>query len=154
MDEQERSVRLRALADPGPRTGATELMLEVPSDPARLAPMRRAVVAWARALDLDEEMIADLQLAVGEAAANSVEHAYPLSADGRVEITLRLRRRRGHRLVDVRVCDHGHWRRPPADPGYRGRGLEMIRAVAHDVAISPGSAGTEVTFHLPADRAS
>lgn len=167
VNEQERSVPLRTLAEPaspaGPADGAadgpaggraadpaTELALEVPSDPARLAPLRRSVVAWARALGLDDETVADLQLAVGEAAANGVEHAYPGDAAGLVEVTLRLRRRRGRRVVAVRVCDHGRWRRPPDDPGYRGRGIEMIRAVAHDVSIRPGAGGTEVTFSLPA----
>ncbi|ODU02947.1 MAG: hypothetical protein ABS81_15965 [Pseudonocardia sp. SCN 72-86] len=146
---------MRTLSEPAqPRAArpdpATELALEVSSDPALLAPMRRSVVAWARALGLAEETVADLQLAVGEAAANGVEHAYPADAAGLVEITLRLRRRRGRRVVAVRVCDHGSWRRPPADPGYRGRGIEMIRAVANEVAISPGPGGTEVTFSLPA----
>ncbi|GEL21409.1 hypothetical protein PSU4_03630 [Pseudonocardia sulfidoxydans NBRC 16205] len=155
VDEQERVVPLRAVADPAPAPAprndpATELALEIVSDPARLAPMRRAVVAWARALDLTEDTVADLQLAVGEAAANGVEHAYPADSTGLVEVTLRLRRRRGRRVVAVRVSDQGRWRRPPADPGYRGRGIAMIRAVAHDVAITPGRRGTEVTFSLPA----
>ncbi|MBN9108076.1 MAG: ATP-binding protein [Pseudonocardia sp.] len=159
VDEQERSVPLRTLADPArPRAGRagpapappTELALQVPPDPAQLAPLRRSVVAWARALDLTEEIVADLQLAVGEAAANGVEHAYPDTTSGLVEVTVRLRRRRGRRIIAVRVCDHGCWRPPPADPGYRGRGIAMIRAVAHDVAINAGAGGTEVTFSLPA----
>ncbi|MGD9988777.1 ATP-binding protein [Pseudonocardia sp.] len=148
VDGQERDVPRWTLADPD--SPATGLTLEVPADATRLAPMRRAVVAWARALDLSEETVADLQLAVGEAAANSVEHAYPAGAAGLVELALQLRRRRGRRLVMVRVRDHGRWRSPPADPGYRGRGLAMIRAVAHDVAIDPGPRGTEVTFSVPA----
>lgn len=154
VDEQERGLPPHTLADPAhpdrtPTRPPAELLLEVVSDPARLAPMRRSVVAWARNHGLDEEIVADLQLAVGEAAANGVEHAYPAGAVGLVEVTLRLRRRRGRLAVVVRVCDHGRWRRPPADPGYRGRGIAMIRAVAHDVAVTPGPAGTEVTFSVP-----
>ena len=55
------------------------------------------------------------------------------------------------RSVVVEVTDTGTWRPPPADRGYRGRGLELISALAQDVevvhgAAAPGGAGTSVRF--------
>ena len=47
-----------------------------PAASAQLTVLRRAVRDWADAAALSDELAYDLQLAVGEAAANSVEHAY------------------------------------------------------------------------------
>ena len=44
--------------------------------------MRRAVRAWATAAGLAEDAAEDLQLALGEALANAVEHAYRDGASG------------------------------------------------------------------------
>jgi anti-anti-sigma factor len=51
--------------------------------------------------------------------------------------------------VLVRVGDSGAWRPPPADPGYRGRGLQIIRAVAVDVELTHGPQGTRIAFVVP-----
>jgi len=54
--------------------------------------------------------------------------------------------------VQVRVQDDGTWRPPPADKGHRGRGLELITALAVDVQVTPRpgpGSGTTVTFRLP-----
>ena len=58
----------------------------------------------------------------------------------------------------MRVRDTGTWRPPPADKGFRGRGIELIGALAEDVAIGPApGGGTEVVFRVvppPAGEAS
>jgi anti-anti-sigma factor len=44
------------------------------------------------------------------------------------------------------------WRPPPEDKGHRGRGLELIAALAEDVEIGPvpgRGSGTVVSFRLP-----
>jgi len=136
---------------------AAELVLTIPADAARLSGLRRAVVDWAGGLGADEATVGDLQLAVGEAAANGVEHAYretePAGRGGTVvEVALCLLaggRAHDGRVIAVRVRDRGRWRRPPADPGRRGRGLAMIRAVAAGVVVRPGRSGTEVAFEVP-----
>jgi anti-anti-sigma factor len=48
--------------------------------------------------------------------------------------------------VVVSVSDTGSWRPPPADAGFRGRGLRIIATLAHDVDLSPGPAGTTLRF--------
>ena len=53
--------------------------------------------------------------------------------------------------MHIRVADSGIWKTPPADPGTRGRGLLLIRAVSDAVDLDGTDAGTtvEMTFRLP-----
>ncbi|PRY47741.1 PAS domain S-box-containing protein [Geodermatophilus tzadiensis] len=125
----------------------------LPADPARLSRVRRTVTSWALAAGLPEDSLDDLQLALGEALANAVEHAYAATGgEGRCEYRLE---RTADGCVDVCVRDEGIWRPVPADPGHRGRGLELISALARDVEVArtpDGSgadgAGTTVRFRF------
>ena len=126
----------------------------LPADPARLARVRRSVTAWTAAAGLDPEAVDDLQLALGEALANAVEHAYPgPGRDGECEYSLE---GEPDGSVRVRVRDDGTWRPAPADKGFRGRGIELIGALSTDVSIGPAEGGgTEVRFRVvpePPDR--
>ncbi|MGW6441707.1 SpoIIE family protein phosphatase [Lentzea sp. NPDC055074] len=121
------------------------LHLRVPADPGELAPLRRTAMAWARLAGLSEDAAYDLELALGEAASNVVDHAYP-GGGGTVDSTLEST---GHG-VRVTVTDHGTWRPPPADKGHRGRGLNMIRAVSDENDLRVGADGTTLCFHVPA----
>ena len=48
------------------------------------------------------------------------------------------------------VEDRGTWRPVPADPGFRGRGLQLIHELAEDVSVQPSPAGgTTVRFRVP-----
>lgn len=116
-----------------------------PARPAELRGIRRAVESWARRAGLAADLVVDLQLALGEAVANGVEHAYA-DADGTVEVELEL----CGSGVAVRVADHGRWRPVPAHSGYRGRGLAMIERLARAVRVHAGDHGTEVRFAIPA----
>ncbi len=120
------------------------LRLDLPAEPVRLAEVRRAVRGWAPEAGLRPQAIDDLLLALGEATGNAVEHAYrDADVPGRVGVEL-------HPTdagdVVVSVTDTGSWRPPPADPGFRGRGLQLIAALAHDVDLSPGPTGTTLRF--------
>lgn len=122
----------------------------MPAAPEVLAPMRRAIAEWAAGCGLDVDAVTDLQLAVGEAVTNAVEHAYtggPEPGADAVALSLELR---PDGSVAVRVADHGLWRPPPADPGFRGRGLALIRELAVDVEVLAADDGTEVWFRMPA----
>jgi anti-anti-sigma factor len=123
----------------------------LPADPARLRGVRRTVTAWAVAAGLPEDGIDDLQLALGEALANAVEHAYAGNGGaGSCEYRLE---RTGDGSVDVCVRDEGVWRPAPADRGHRGRGLELITALATDVEVArttddSGAAGSGTTVRF------
>jgi anti-anti-sigma factor len=120
------------------------LRLDLPGEPEELAGVRRAVRRWASAAGLAPDAIEDLLLAIAEATGNAVEHAYREAVvPGRVLVELRVDDASD---VVVSVTDSGTWRPPPADPGFRGRGLQIISALARDVDLTPGPAGTTLRF--------
>ena len=59
-----------------------------PADPTQLAVIRHELTSWLAPLRLTEEETADVVLAVDEAAANAVLHAYGPDESGAVELTL------------------------------------------------------------------
>ncbi|MFW3171716.1 SpoIIE family protein phosphatase [Geodermatophilus sp. CPCC 206100] len=123
----------------------------LPADPARLARVRRTVGAWAASAGLPAETVDDLQLALGEALANAVEHAYAGAGAGAGDGTCAYRVARDlDGGVRVEVHDSGVWRPPPEDRGHRGRGLELISALAADVEVlRAAGGGTTVRFRIP-----
>ncbi|MGQ0573381.1 MAG: SpoIIE family protein phosphatase [Pseudonocardia sp.] len=127
------------------RLGPQPLQLVLPAHSAQLRRMRRAVAAWTELAGLDARVADDLQLALGEAVANVVEHAYPAGAPGTVEIELR---HEAGAAACVRVRDSGVWRPPPADRGFRGRGLDLIHLLGTDAAVTTGPGGTVVEFRV------
>ena len=123
------------------RLGPAPLALRAPARPAVLREVRRAVTAWAEQAGLPAEQGEDLELAVGEAASNSLEHA------GAGSLTVEVRRC-GDGAVAASVRDDGHWRPPPADAGFRGHGLRVIRRLAASFDLLRGDGGTEVRVRL------
>lgn len=125
------------------------LRIAIEAEPKRLAPLRRAVGGWATLCGMSPDGVSDLQLTVGEAVTNAIEHAYGDTAAGdRAGVDLELALT-ADGSVDARVADGGRWRPPPADPGYRGRGIALIRELAQDVHIASSGSGTTVRFRLP-----
>ncbi|MFD4635904.1 SpoIIE family protein phosphatase [Lentzea sp. NPDC058436] len=121
------------------------LLLHLPATSDQLSPLRRAATDWARLAGLSEDAAYDLELALGEAASNVVDHAYP---DGTGDFDAKLESTGVG--VRVTVTDQGRWRPPPEDKGHRGRGLSMIRAVTDESDILAGEDGTTIRFHVPA----
>ena len=64
------------------------VVLEVPAKPEFLLLARLAATGVGRSAGASEETIADLKLAVTEAVANAVRHAYPPDSPGRVSVEL------------------------------------------------------------------
>ncbi|MFI9005756.1 SpoIIE family protein phosphatase [Actinosynnema sp. NPDC053489] len=116
----------------------------VPALPAELSVMRRRVAAWATAAGLSADLLDDLQLALGEAAANAVDHAYPPGEPG--DFTYDVATTAGG--VRVVVRDRGRWRPEPEDKGHRGRGLQIIRTIAERTEFHRTEDGTTVEFDL------
>jgi anti-sigma regulatory factor (Ser/Thr protein kinase) len=131
------------------------LRLRCPAALAELRTVRRRVQRWACGNGLPDDVVIDLQLAVGEAVSNGIEHAYVSDGPRRdaaaaVEVELELRARRDGPVVAARVSDRGRWRPAPADPGYRGRGLALIQQLSREMRVRRTTQGTEVTFAIPA----
>jgi anti-sigma regulatory factor (Ser/Thr protein kinase) len=61
--------------------------LEVPARSDEVAGIRKAIGALGRGVGIDEDRLADIALAVGEACANAVVHAYPDREPGTLRVT-------------------------------------------------------------------
>jgi anti-sigma regulatory factor (Ser/Thr protein kinase) len=114
--------------------------LRLPAAPSSAAVARRLAARYARVVELGPERTFDLIIAVGEAVANAVEHAYR----GKIgEFVLRLSACDEKILGEVQ--DLGTWREGRPDPD-RGRGLAILRATTQRFALNRSSAGTTVAF--------
>ena len=102
---------------------------------------RKDITAWAKAAGLPRPLLDDLLLVIGEATANSVEHAYRDRPAGDFSYELRCTTDGG---VSGVVTDGGHWRPVPTDNGTRGRGLAMIKAASVLSEVHGSETGTRV----------
>jgi anti-sigma regulatory factor (Ser/Thr protein kinase) len=105
--------------------------------------MRRSFRLWLAELT-DEDTVDDLTLAVYEALANVVDHAYATTqTPGEMRMWATVSPpHHGVRDLVVTVSDDGAWRRGQ-DPGWRGRGLSLMRSLTRASVLS-GAAGTTV----------
>ena len=122
------------------------LHVTVPANPGALVRVRAAVRRWLDGHGMPETVQVDVQLAVGEACANAVEHGFAHGGTGTVELTL-VRRATEHRLA-VEVRDTGTWRDRIPGPD-RGRGTAIMQAIGERFERVTGPAGTTVAFELP-----
>ncbi|SDY81937.1 Anti-sigma regulatory factor (Ser/Thr protein kinase) [Geodermatophilus africanus] len=103
--------------------------------PASIRAMRLELHPFLDMTGLPETELDDLVLAASEAAANAVEHAQ-FSTLPFFDVLTEV----GENSVRIVIQDHGRWRTPTA-AGHRGRGLQMMGALA-DATLTVGSRGT------------
>lgn len=125
--------------------GATNFRRRIAGDPGELADLRADLSRWAAVRELDQATLDDLQLVVGEACANAVEHAYADDRAGVVEVTVAPA---GDHLA-VTVQDHGRWRTPGDHSADRGRGTGIMDALTRDFRRTTTEKGTVVTMAVP-----
>jgi PAS domain S-box-containing protein len=119
---------------------AEDVELRLPAAPSSAAIARRLAARFARVARLSPERTFDLTIAVGEAVANAVEHAY---RDTTGDFVLRLMLRDGK--VAGEVQDLGIWRDCLPGPE-RGRGLAILRATTQRLEFERSPNGTTVAF--------
>ena len=104
---------------------------------------RHLVGAYADAQLVPEPPLEDLKLAVNEAVANSVMHAFRAAGAGTITVTIDVTP--GHQ-VTVRVVDDGDGLAPRHDSPGAGFGLALMNALATstNVRSGPSGHGTEV----------
>jgi len=112
--------------------------LELGSEPGELAALRALLRRWLRNADGDETEIAEILTAVGEAAANAIEHGGSIAAGPPFEVTGTF----DGDDVEIVVADSGGWRERRRSEG--GRGLVLMRALMDSVEVDPGTGGTTV----------
>jgi anti-sigma regulatory factor (Ser/Thr protein kinase) len=102
---------------------------------------RLALAGIARDVDVSDELLADLKLAVTEACGNSVRHAYP-DGDGQVTVAYAL----DGATFEMVVEDQGIGVAAGQELAGRaeldgGMGMSIIRTIVDDVAVEPGRDG-------------
>jgi serine/threonine-protein kinase RsbW len=122
------------------------LHYSVTSEPVAASIVRSRLRHWLSGMEWPTDEADDVIYAVSEAVTNAAEHAYVhAEIDGAITVNAH------HELVDqtrrrvvVTVSDRGRWRPGPVDPGFRGRGITMMRAFTEALHIDAGPDGTRV----------
>jgi serine phosphatase RsbU (regulator of sigma subunit)/anti-sigma regulatory factor (Ser/Thr protein kinase)/anti-anti-sigma regulatory factor len=117
------------------------LEVTVPAVPAMLSQVRARMREWLSLLDAAGRDQAAIAVATTEAVTNAIDHAYRGGASGMVRVEALLDK---EGRAEVTVSDDGRWRGPPVDPGYRGRGLTIMRSLMDSVEIDHDEDGTAV----------
>jgi serine/threonine-protein kinase RsbW len=125
----------------------TQLRSSFAAVPSSVRLVRRFLDVFLHEHGVNGQLGDDIRLAVSEACANVVLHAYRDEPGGQMEVLLSLR----DRAILVVVRDDGSGIRPRQDSPGLGLGLRLIDALASDVHLSDRAPGAEVrmTFMLP-----
>lgn len=128
---------------------AQPVRLEVPAVPASIGELRRRVSALAGELGAPRPVVADIALAVSEAATNVVVHAYR-AAPGTLEVSAEA----ADGQLTVRVLDAGMGMAPRPDSPGLGLGLPLIARLAErfEIGAGPEGSGTELCMVFSLDR--
>jgi serine/threonine-protein kinase RsbW len=125
--------------------------LTIPARAEYITLCRLALTGIARVRDLPDEVLADLKLALTEAASNSVRHAYVGDDQaGMVQISYELLPDR----LAIEVTDEGggfdlaEAEGAPEELSEGGLGIAIIRAIADEVEIGkqPDGRGSRLRF--------
>lgn len=119
--------------------------LTFPAVPSSLSHVRATLRRWLRGVGASETAVHDVLVAVGEATANAVEHAYGPSG-GSISVTVELE----GRDVIVAVKDAGQWRAPRGQG--RGRGTLIMEKTMDSFSVDRTDAGTTVHLRRDVDR--
>jgi serine/threonine-protein kinase RsbW len=127
-----------------------DLSLTLPARAENVAVIRHAIGGLGEVLDVTDQTLSDIKLAVTEACTNTVVHAYE-DGEGPLEVAAYLRDRR---LLLV-VRDEGRGIVPRTDSPGLGLGLPLIATLAEALELGSDDAQrTEVrmTFRLDPDE--
>jgi len=128
-------------------TATPDLELKLPARADNIAVVRHAFGGLAEALDVGEQALADIKLAVTEACTNVVIHAYDDDELGPLEVAAFI----DDRMLTVAIRDSGRGIVPRTDSPGLGLGLPLIATLAESLELGSGPADrTEVlmTFRL------
>lgn len=126
-------------------TDLPDLELSLPASADNVGVVRHVLGGVGEALDLTPELVDDLRLAVSEACANVVVHAY-VGDGGLMDIEVAARAAELH----VTVRDHGTGMAPRTDSPGLGVGLPLIASLTTSMElVTPAGGGTEVRMRFP-----
>ncbi len=116
------------------------ILLSFPARPEYLLLARLALTGLARTSNMDDELLADLKLAVTEACGNAVRHAYP---GGSGEVRVRYSVVDG--VLEMVVEDQGEGLRDAVagdelpSPRDGGMGFSIMRAIVDELDVHAGA---------------
>ncbi len=117
--------------------------LVVPAKAEYLSLVRLVVSAAAQDLGLSEDSIADIKVALSEAATNVVRHAYPTRLNGRRERIIEVSCYLDPESFLVEVLDRGQGMPLPAPPS-EGLGFGIMGSLMDKVDVETSDSGTTV----------
>jgi anti-sigma regulatory factor (Ser/Thr protein kinase) len=120
----------------------------IPGTPMGVGMLRREMAELAKDCGMDAEGIADVRLAVTEAATNAVIHAY---AEAEGELTVSAAVRQGELAIVIGDTGPGLVERRDS-PGL-GLGLSLIASVAERLRIVNDGGGTQIHMAFPCPNA-
>jgi len=112
-----------------------------------IAIVRHVLGGLGEAYEVPEEKLSDIRLAVTEACANVVVHAYPDGQEGQMAVLATME----EETLTVLVRDWGRGIRPRPDSPGLGLGLSLIAALAESVQLGHGEqerTEVQMTFAL------
>ena len=128
--------------------------MALPADPVSISVARAGLRRWLVGWSWPADQLDDIVLAVNEAVANAVEHAYLDQPSGMVDIRGGIQQTPpAERRVTIIVRDHGRWRPPPLDDEHRRRGIPIMQGCMDSVTIGQpdnDSVGTWVVLRSKA----
>jgi anti-sigma regulatory factor (Ser/Thr protein kinase) len=114
----------------------------VPAVPAELAALRAEAQEFARRAGAEEAVVADVALAISEAATNVVLHAYG-DSDGRIELVAKAE----GRWLEFDVTDDGRGFRPSPSGGL-GFGLKVRAEISDSMTVLQREQGTTIALRF------
>ena len=117
---------------------SARLELELPAEPEAVSTARHRLERWLAETGEGHDDVLAIKLALSEACANAVEHAYGPGQGHTFELLVE----RLDGEVVIEVSDKGHWR--AARGSRRGLGLGMIDQLMDSVEVKRTSSGTTV----------
>jgi serine/threonine-protein kinase RsbW len=123
-----------------------DLVLSLPARAENVAVVRHAFGGLAEALEVPDQLLSDIKLAVTEACTNVVIHAYP-DEEGPMEIRAAI----GEDELSIVVRDEGRGVVPRADSPGLGLGLPLIATLTQSLELGTGddeSTEVRMTFRI------
>lgn len=127
----------------GPGVDSIICTVRVPADPSSVGRVRHSLVTDLSARDLPEDLVGEAEIVASELLTNAVRHARPLS-DGTIRVRWKIR----GDVVEVEVTDGGGATVPKPAPRTvwlsSGRGLRIVRSMAHEWGVTEDRTGNVV----------
>lgn len=127
----------------GPGVDSIICTVRVPADPAAVAGVRHEIVQDLSGRDLPEDLVGEAEIVASELLTNALRHARPLS-DGTIRVRWKIR----GDVVEIEVTDGGGATVPKPAPRTvwlsSGRGLRIVRSLAHEWGVTEDRTGNVV----------